>query len=61
MNFYTHRHYCGIDQHARKMYVCIIDQKGKIRVHENIQTNPERFFELIFSLIRFECAPPVSG
>ncbi len=45
MNFYTqqHRNYCCIDLHARKMYVCIIDQKGKVRGHENIQTDPERF------------------
>ncbi len=53
MKFYTqqHRHYCGIDLHARKMYVCIIDQKGKVRVHENIQTDSEQFFELIFPFI----------
>ncbi len=27
MNFYVkqHRHYCGVDLHARTMYVCIID------------------------------------
>ena len=30
MRFYNqqHKYYCGIDLHARKMYVCIIDQKG---------------------------------
>ena len=28
MNFYTqqHKHYCGIDLHARAMYVCILLQ-----------------------------------
>jgi len=53
MNFYTqqHQYYRGIDLHARKMYGCIIDQKGKIRVHENIQTDPERFFELVFPFL----------
>jgi len=55
MIFYTqqHQYYCGIDLHGRKMYVCIIDQKGKIRVHENIQTNPERFFELVFPFLDY--------
>jgi hypothetical protein len=30
MNFYTqqHKHYCGIDLHAKAMYVCILDQAG---------------------------------
>ena len=30
MNFYTrqHKHYCGIDLHAKAMYVCILDQNG---------------------------------
>jgi len=42
MIFYTqqHKYYCGIDLHARKMYVCIVDQKGKVMVHENIKTDP---------------------
>jgi len=50
MKFYSqqHRYYCGIDLHARKMYVCIMDQKGKIRVHENIKTDPQLLFELVF-------------
>jgi hypothetical protein len=53
MRFYNqqHRYYCGIDLHARKMYVCIIDQKGKTKVHENIKTDPEIFFELVFPYI----------
>ena len=53
MRFYNqqHRYYCGIDLHARKMYVCIIDQKGKTRVHKNIKTDPELLFELIFPYI----------
>ena len=49
MKFYTkqHKYYCGIDLHARKMYVCIIDQKGKVKVHKNIKTDPELFLKLI--------------
>jgi transposase len=30
------------------MYVCILDSKGKVKVHKNIKTHPEVFFELIF-------------
>ena len=31
MRFYNTQHpfYCGIDLHARAMYVCILNQKGK--------------------------------
>ena len=49
MRFYTqqHKYYCGIDLHARKMFVCIMDQKGKIRIHENIKTDPQLLFELV--------------
>ena len=29
MRFYTnqHKYYCGVDLHARKIYVCILDEK----------------------------------
>ena len=52
MRFYNQQHkfYCGIDLHARKMYVCIIDQKGKTRVHQNLTTDPEALFDIIFPL-----------
>jgi hypothetical protein len=31
MKFYTrqHKHYCGIDLHARTMYLCILDAGGQ--------------------------------
>ena len=49
MNFYTrqHKHYCGIDLHARAMYVCILDQSGTILVHKNLPTTPEAFLRII--------------
>jgi transposase len=49
MNFYTkqHKYYCGIDLHARKMYVCVLTHEGKVVVHENIKTDPEQFLKLI--------------
>ena len=42
MRFYTnqHQYYCGIDLHTKNMYVCILDQAGKILVHKNIPTSP---------------------
>ena len=50
MRFYQqqHNYYCGIDLHARKMYVCIINHNGKVLVHQNIKTDPQLLFELIF-------------
>jgi transposase len=53
MRFYTQQHqfYCGIDLHARKMYVCIFNNLGKIILHKNIKTDPEIFFETIFPFL----------
>lgn len=49
MRFYTqeHEHYCGIDLHARTMYVCILDQAGAIVVHRNLKASPEAFLETV--------------
>lgn len=49
MNFYTkqHSYYCGIDLHAKRMYVCILDKENKVVVHENIKTDPNDFIKLI--------------
>src|SRR5262249_29788370 len=49
MNFYTqqHKHYCGIDLHARAMYVCILDQSGTKLVHENLPTTPQHFLRTV--------------
>src|SRR5436190_5844379 len=35
---------CGIDLHARQMYVCLMDQKGKKLVHTNIKNNDFAYF-----------------
>lgn len=35
---------CGIDLHARQMYVCLMDRDGKILVHTNIKHNDFEFF-----------------
>ena len=49
MKFYTqtHKHYCGIDLHARCLYVCILDQQGNILVHKNIKADPEALMRLV--------------
>lgn len=49
MNFYTkqHKFYCGIDLHTTKMYLCILDKDGVIRLHRNIQTKPDLFLKAI--------------
>jgi hypothetical protein len=49
MRFYTntHKHYCGIDLHARTMYVCILDSEGTILLHRNMPCDPEKFLRAI--------------
>jgi len=49
MNFYnnTHPYYCGIDLHARLLYVCIIDQDGKTLVHKEISADPNKLHDLL--------------
>ena len=39
MKYYisTTKFNCGIDLHARQMYVCLMDQQGKKLVHTNIK------------------------
>jgi transposase len=48
MNFYTqqHKHYCGIDLHAKAMYVCILDQNGTKLIHKNLPTTPDAFLRV---------------
>ena len=35
---------CGIDLHARQMYVCVMDRQGKKLVHCNVKDNDFEFF-----------------
>ena len=53
MRFYNQQHkfYCGIDLHARKMYVCILDAQGKTKVHQNLDTDAELLFDVIFPFL----------
>src|SRR3974390_3335632 len=45
MRFYQqqHRFYCGVDLHARTMYLCIVDQAGAILLHKNLAADPNAF------------------
>ena len=49
MRLYTKQHqfYCGIDLHAKAMYICIMNQKGEILYHKNNPTDPLTFLSVI--------------
>jgi len=49
MKFYTkqHQYTCGIDLHARSLYVCILDESGKPVVHKQIKASPEALLKVI--------------
>jgi transposase len=47
MKYYTgqHQYYCGVDLHARTMYVCIVNQADEILYHREIPTKADLFLE----------------
>jgi transposase len=49
MRFYTqqHQHYCGIDLHARQMYLCILDAEGKVRLSRNLECTAQAFLTAV--------------
>ncbi len=49
MRFYTetHKHTCGIDLHAKTMYLCILDREGQILLHQNMRSRPETFLDAV--------------
>lgn len=46
MKYYTTttEYNCGVDLHARNMYLCLMDRAGKVLVHENIKDNDTDYF-----------------
>ncbi|HDH06451.1 MAG TPA: hypothetical protein ENH01_12235 [Nitrospirae bacterium] len=40
-------HDCGIDLHAKTMYICILEQAGNVVLHRNIRTKPEKCLSTI--------------
>jgi transposase len=49
MKFYTKQHdyYCGIDLHARCLYLCILNQDGEIVLHKNIKASAQALLKAI--------------
>ena len=49
LRFYNeqHTHYCGIDLHAKTMYVCILDRDGQVLLHRNLPSSPKAFLEAV--------------
>jgi predicted NBD/HSP70 family sugar kinase len=49
MRFYTkpHQFYCGIDLHARSMYVCLVNHDGEILVHRHMKAAPDPFLKAV--------------
>ena len=49
MRFYTNQHQfdCGIDLHARSMYVCVLKHDGEILLHRNMKAAPEPFLKAV--------------
>ncbi len=64
MRFYNQPHafYCGVDLHARTMYLCILDQAGRIVLHQegNGLTGPTGGMSPNFAFVEVESplAPP---
>ncbi len=49
MKYYTGRHKftCGVDLHARTMFLCVLDERGYPLLERNIKTDPEHFLKTI--------------
>ena len=49
MRFYEQPHsfYCGVDLHARTMYLCVLDSQGETRLHANFPSRPEALLEAL--------------
>jgi hypothetical protein len=49
MRFYTQtrKHYCGIDLHARTMYVCVLNQEGDVLLHRDLECDSKVFLAAI--------------
>ena len=49
MRFYNqqHRFYCGVDLHARTMYLCILDSNGQVVFDKNLAADPDAFLQAV--------------
>ena len=42
-----HQAYCGVDLHARSMFLCILDPRGQTLLHEDIPATPGAFLDAV--------------
>jgi len=42
-----HQHSCGVDLHARSIYVCILDWEGNTVLHRNLRADPAVFLKAV--------------
>ena len=42
-----HQFYCGVDLHARSMFVNVLDAKGKTRFEQDLPAGPDEFLHAI--------------
>jgi hypothetical protein len=49
MRFYDQQHgfYCGVDLHARTMYLCILDSAGQVVFDKNLAAEPGAFLRAV--------------
>jgi Transposase len=49
MRFYTRQHkfYCGIDLHARSLYLCVLNQAGEKLVHRKLDCDREELLKAL--------------
>ena len=49
MRFYNqpHQFYCGVDLHARTMYLCILDANGQVVFDKNLAAQPDAFLQAV--------------
>jgi hypothetical protein len=49
MRFYNqpHRFYCGVDLHARTMYLCMLDDAGHVVYDKNLAADPDAFLQAV--------------
>jgi transposase len=49
MRFYqqSHRFYCGVDLHARCMYLCVLDHAGQTVLHRDLPADAGAFLEAV--------------
>ena len=40
-----HPYYCGVDLHARSLFVNILDDKGTTRVEKDLPASPDAFLD----------------